>query len=212
MPSFRHGPCARELLLFHLSLPWFSHQRPQNHGGHTWISFYRRTQIAPSSNWLGNAHATGVGPGSPLQPHQISWQLLRRRAKGASIADPQRQHLAAEIQVLGPMGYNPRNVIIDLMHVVSRQTGIDVTDASLLEDLPAASWRWLAATDPSAPPGRVRLQLESFSQVQAVVNAVHQRTIQFGTDWVSIEVQNDLLDATFNISGNGDRGSATTRP
>ena len=71
---------------------------------------------------------------------------------------------------------------------------------------PPLSWRWLAATDPTAPPGRIRLQLETLEQVQLIISHIHGRSLQFGSDLVAIEIQNDLLDAQQVRLGNGNRG------
>ena len=94
------------------------------------------------------------------------------------------------------------------MEIVNQRTGFNLQDASLHDETPSHTRRWLAATDPIAPPGRVRLQLDSMTQVHQVFRHIHGRAIEFGADLVSIAVRNDLLDAIQGNPGN-DRGSTS---
>ena len=128
-----------------------------------------------------------------------------RRTKGRYPDRPQPHHLATEINICGSTGYDPLQAVSTLMQVVMQKTGINLQNASLEDVAPIGSWRWLAATDPTAPPGRVRLQLSSMEQVQAVYDSIHNRSIEIGADLVAIAVQNDLLDIAGLGSGN-DRG------
>jgi len=134
-----------------------------------------------------------------------------RRTGGQCLSDPQPQQLATHITICGTTGYNPQEVIRQLMQFVERKTGLTLQDASLLEDAPPSSWRWLAATDPTAPPGRVRLQLENLEQVQSIMTEIHARSLQFGSDLVAVAVQNDLLDAVQPPSGNAPGRQAAAR-
>ena len=45
-----------------------------------------------------------------------------------------------------------------------------------------------------AAPGRVRLYLQSESEVQAAHDALHENAIQAGADLVALRVANDSLD------------------
>ena len=101
-------------------------------------------------------------------PAQIA---ATRRAKGKYPDKPQPHHLATEISICGSTGYDPLQAVSTLMQVVTQKTGIALQSASLEGVAPTASWRWLAATDPTASPGRVRLQLSSMEQVQAVYDS-----------------------------------------
>ena len=64
-------------------------------------------------------------------------------------------------------------------------------------------WVQLAEVDPSAPPGRVRLYLQSQDEVAAVAAQVDGRAVQLGADLLSVAVLNDLWDLR---QGNGRRG------
>ena len=97
------------------------------------------------------------------------------------------------------------------MRSILARTQLSLQDASTQADPPPNSWQWLAARDPDAPPGRVRLSLTSLEQVQAVVDAVHGRAIQVGSDFIAIEVQNDLLDTRHLAAGNGRGGTGPAR-
>ena len=87
-----------------------------------------------------------------------------RRTKGLTTENPQPHHLATDIFVRGPLGINPQHVITERIKIVNQHTGLNLPDASLHDETPSHTWRWLAATDPTAPPGRVRLQLDSMTK------------------------------------------------
>ena len=134
-----------------------------------------------------------------------------RRTRGILPPAPQPHQLAADIEVGGHLGFDPHQAITMLMHIVARELGTPLRDASREEDAPVSSWRWLAATDPTAPPGRIRLQLASMEQVQLVYDRVHGRAIEMGADLVAISVQNDLLALASLRPGNGRGGPHPTR-
>ena len=134
-----------------------------------------------------------------------------RRTRGKYPAETQPHHLATEVSICGATGYDPLQAVTVLMRVVAQKTGITLQNASLEDVAPAGTWRWLAATDPTAPPGRVRLQLASMEQVRAVHESVHNRSIEIGVDLVAIAVQNDLLDIAGLGPGNGRGGPRQAR-
>ena len=155
-------------------------------------------RIKQKTSWLGGR------PGQiRVTPSATQNQLsAARRTKANAINHPQPQHMVANISIGGTIGWDPQAVITHLMQMVGQFSRLPLQDASLRQDIPPLSWRWLAATDPSAPPGRIRLQLETLEQVQLIISHIHGRSLQFGSDLVAIEIQNDLLDAHQARSGN----------
>ena len=110
----------------------------------------------------------------------------------------------ATLEVDGPLGFQPGEVITLLMEVVAHHAGIPLRPTQQGRrggEHPA--WFWLAGEDPSAPPGRVRLLLQDADQVQAVIRAVHGRAIQVGSDLVAVDVQSDLIQVDEVRQGNG---------
>ena len=57
----------------------------------------------------------------------------------------------------------------------------------------------------SAPPGKLRLLLESAEAVRKVYAALHCQALLVGQDRVGIEVGNDLVDRQ-SVPGNAQRG------
>ena len=86
-----------------------------------------------------------------------------------------------------------RDLVVDAVNAVKQKSmGISLQSASLEDSASVGSWRWLAAIDPTASPGRVRLQPSSMEQVQAVCDGIHNCSIEIGADLVAIAVQSDL--------------------
>ena len=81
-----------------------------------------------------------------------------RRTRGRTPQDPQPHHLATDISVMGPMGYNPEAGVTQLMGIIGDEARLLLQNASHMDTAHSSSWRWLAATDPTAPPSRIRLQ------------------------------------------------------
>ena len=119
---------------------------------------------------------------------------------------------ATELLLDGSLGFDPKKVIDELMTVISAQSGLQLVDASFSDSASPGSWRWVAAQDPSAPHGRVRLFLADVEEARRVADAVHGRAIQIGSDIVSISVNNDLIDSCCGTQGNGGRGQASRGP
>eukprot|EP00959_Pyramimonas_sp_CCMP1952_P362858 7598658-Pyramimonas_sp.AAC.1 len=80
------------------------------------------------------------------------------------------------------------------MQHLTVQTGLHLTEQSTAGGPKMSSWKWLSASDPSAPPGRARLFLKDLSEVQRVRNALHDKSIRVGMDTFRIHVHNDLQD------------------
>ena len=68
----------------------------------------------------------------------------------------------------------------------------------------AGTWKDLASYDEAAPPGRARLYLETIEGARKVHAALHGQVLQVRSDWLSITVHNDMLDAD-GLSGVGRR-------
>ena len=161
-------------------------------------------QIKFKASWEGGR--TFVVP--TATPAQMA---ATRRTRGKYPDEPQPHHLATEVNICGATGYDPLQAVSTLMQVVTQKTGIVLQNASLEDVAPTGTWRWLAATDPTAPPGRVRLQLSSMEQVRAAHDSVHNRSIEIGADLVAIAVQNDLLDIAGLGPGTGRGGPRPAR-
>ena len=113
-----------------------------------------------------------------------------------------------DVQVCGSPGYDALGVYRQLMTHIEQVTGIHLREA--ISDAPAGCgyWRWLAAADPEAPPGRLRLHLSSEEEVTAVREALHGKTIQVGLDRIALQVTNDAQD----LPGNGRRRRGARQP
>ena len=64
----------------------------------------------------------------------------------------------------------------------------------------AGKWQWLAADNPSAPPGRFRLYLKDLEEVARVRATLHDKAVKVGMDTFRVQVFNDLED---RVSGGG---------
>ena len=127
-----------------------------------------------------------------------------RRCRGKAGLVPQLVDCAAEIRVNGEPGLQDRAIFDKIMAHVCTSTGITLTAYDQHSTAHSGFWKHLASYDPAAPPGRARLSLSSREEVVKVHGALHGQVLQVGSDWLSISVHSDLLDAR-PLAGNGGR-------
>jgi hypothetical protein len=165
-----------------LQIKW----RPSNpaHGGRPWVT--------PSAT-----------------PQQLA--AVRRAARPGGGTQGMAEY-SAELQVLGQMGADPLAVVHKLMEVVGHHAGIDWRESDAGPDANRATWHWIAKSNPSAAPGRIRLSLQTEAQALAVSRHVHGRAVQLGAELISLECTAAVQDLTGNAllaessTKNGGRG------
>ncbi|CAK0878899.1 unnamed protein product [Prorocentrum cordatum] len=131
-----------------------------------------------------------------------------RRTRGGRVGMASPVSNVTDVQVCGSPGYDALGVYRQPMAHMEQATGIHLREAT--SDAPAGCgyWRWLAASDPVAPPGRLRLHLSSEAEVTAVREALHGKTIQVGLDRIALQVTSDAQD----LPGNGRRRRGAWQP
>ena len=116
-----------------------------------------------------------------------------RRAKKSRGASSTTQAIA-DVTITGRLHADEHAVVRNLMDHLVTQTGLQLTEQSDGPSSKVGTWKWLSATDPSAPPGRSRLFLNDLSEVSRVKAALHDKTIKIGMDTFRLQVHNDLQD------------------
>ena len=144
-------------------------------------------------------------------PAATSRQLQAvRRTTGRAAHSSAALSSVAEVSLPGTLGRRPLETLQALMAVVGNRAGVAFRQADPREEQPpAGSWRRAQDLDPTAPPGRIRVYLETPGDVTALSAMLHGRAVQLGGDLVAVEVRSDLLDAR---TGNGRRGRGGPAP
>ena len=143
------------------------------------------------------------------QPAAVQSQLAAaRRTKGGRTGQTVPLRNIAEVHIRGPVGYDAHTVYRQLAAHVTQVAGIALVETTSDSPGTPGYWRWLGASDPTAPPGRLRLYLRSDDEVQKLYQALHERTLQVGMDHVALQVTNDRQD----LEGNGRRGRGARQP
>ena len=109
-------------------------------------------------------------------------------------------------QLVGPQQIEDADVFRQLMAHAKTLTGLEWSELDRGTPAPR-KWSWFGGRDPSTPPGKIRVYLESKAEVDKLRDSLHGRTIQVGTDVISIQICSDLVDAHLGVvAGNGQGG------
>lgn len=155
--------------------------RPSRLGGQTWVS-----------------------------PTATAQQLAaHRRSAGRAVSAADLQDTTVEVTVHGELGHNPAELLGYLMRVVSQRTGVALRAAVTADEPGAGVWKPATLGDPSADPGRVRVQLASAVEVRLLAAELHGKAVQLGADLLTIAVISDPLNP---LPANLRRGRAAGRP
>ena len=132
---------------------------------------------------------------------------LERSVKGRHLPEAARN--TAEVTIPGSLGHNPRQVIDTLMAVVASRTGLALTEGGQNQGARPGTWQRLQDSDPSAAPGRLRLHLQSYREVELLAEQLHGKAIQIGVDLLAVDVFHpDLV----HNPGNGQAGRSGRAP
>ena len=160
--------------------------------------------------WRPSRH--GGRPWATPEATQVQLAALRR-TKGGRLGQAAPMCNVADVQSRGPTGYEDLEVYWQLMEHFQTTAGVALAEAASPMVAKPGTWLWLAAADPTAPQGRLRLFLRTHEEVQSLFQALHGRTVQVGSDLVGIQVLHDISDAVGETrQGNGVRGRAGRRP
>ena len=135
-----------------------------------------------------------------------------RQPAAARLENPGGGPCTAELMTEGSLGYDPQAAVSAIMRVVRQQTGVDLTAAASAAQLLPGSWRRLAADDPTADPGRVRLYFKTMADGAAVRAAIQGRAVQVGDDLVALRVETTAASAHSQNRRGGGRSAAAALP
>ena len=94
-----------------------------------------------------------------------------------------------------------------LMAHLCQAAGLQLQETDYAREPKLGEYIHLASQDPLNPPGRVRLLLGSREEVRKVYATLQDQTVQVGSDYIGIDVCNDL-EEELKLPGNGRRGRA----
>ncbi|CAK0820994.1 unnamed protein product [Prorocentrum cordatum] len=131
---------------------------------------------------------------------QRQLQASRRMAMAPSPSDRSQQ---AEVVVHGSMGYDPRQVELQVIQVLA-SNGVVLREGVATSTSTAGFWYSGAAPASSGAGGRLRLHLTSTEELGKVRDALHDKAFQLGSEMVSLTVSDDASLA--EQAKNGRRG------
>ena len=132
----------------------------------------------------------------------VALAAARRRGPGRSTL----MDTIAVVAVQGELGHQDLNVMLILMRHVVSSTGLSLAAAVDAERPRAGEYIHLASRDPLAPPGRMRVFLNSLEEVRRLYAALHGQSVLVNGDFVAVTVANDAV-ALERASGNDPRAS-----
>ncbi|CAK0836449.1 unnamed protein product [Prorocentrum cordatum] len=100
----------------------------------------------------------------------------------------------ADVEIKGRLHAGEHALVQPLMQHRALQAGLHLAEQSTTGGPKTSSWKWLSASDPSAPPGRARLFLRDLSEVRAVRDELHDGGARVGMGTFRAFVHNDLRD------------------
>ena len=150
--------------------------------------------------------------GKPFaSPSALPQQLAAARRVRANKPKCKALESITHVDIKGHVQADEHAVLQHLMQHLGQIMGITLVESKDVASASSGSWRWLAASDPAAPPGRIRLFLSDEQEVHRVVSALHGKSIKVGSDLIGIQVSNDLRDANslMHPPGNGLMGATS---
>ena len=146
------------------------------------------------------------------QPAATRQQLKASQRVAAARAQPTTRTLTsgvpAEVSVLGHLGHEAQQVQEHIIAVLSAG-GVKLTEKAAGETLPPGSWGPIPSSEASGPSGRMRLQLKTVEQAALVHSLLHEKTIQRGSDVISLAV---AVDEDLAEQAKNSRRGASRRP
>ena len=116
-----------------------------------------------------------------------------------------------ELRLSGEVGALEDEVLTNIMAHLCQTTQLAVARAPTNRLPRPGEWFPLREVEELAPAGRVRLYLQSETEVETVRRTLHEQAIAVGLDWVTLTVHSDLRDA-LAVAGNGLRRRAAGGP
>jgi hypothetical protein len=160
-----------------------------------------RTDVAENSirlRWKSSRNAGRAFASPSVTPKAMAASMR----SGTRKSIPSSHDYFTDVAILGEVGREDGEVIKALMNHLVNATGLVLKETSYQGNPQLGEYIHLATTDPSAPPGKVRILLSSKQEVEKVYATLQGQTIQVGRDQVGISVCNDIIDGAA-ISGNG---------
>ena len=157
--------------------------------------------------WRSSRHGGRPWVTPTATPQQLA--VVRRSGNAAAARGSSGASAMTTLTVEGSLGYDPPAVVRSLMAVIRDRTGVALAEAPQEGEPGSGTWYRLADRDPSAHPGRVRLQLTTLEEARKIIQEVHGRAVQLGTDLISISIANDEVERQ---QGNEQRGRAGQGP
>ncbi|CAK0852851.1 unnamed protein product [Prorocentrum cordatum] len=134
-------------------------------------------------------------------PEEATTALLtasrRRKGRGARANCP-IDHFT-EVRVQGEVGQEDLEVMRAIMSHLNAHSPLQCVEAPSDRAPQAGEWTHLAPRCPEAPPGRVRVHLSSQEEVSQVYAALHNQTVEAGTDRIVITVHNEAMEVTLQF-------------
>jgi hypothetical protein len=141
--------------------------------------------------------------GRPFAVPSATNTTLGATSRQAGKTAGSRMDHITDIALRGEIGREDSAGLKSLMQHLITKTGLDIKAGDEQRGPKTNEYVHLSSIDPSAPPGRLRLYLNSQDDVRKVFNALHGQIVEVGSDLVAIEVTNDLNNS---LQGNGRRG------
>ena len=128
-----------------------------------------------------------------------------QRTKGGRVGQTAPRSNVAEVRPRGAGACEDAQVFRALMAHLQRAAGLNLQETGPGQEATPGTWRSMAAEDPTAPRGRMRLVLRDDLDVQRLFDELHERAVQVGGDMVGVQVLHDIHDAQLA----GGRGAGT---
>lgn len=123
-------------------------------------------------------------------PARIAATRRAKQTRGTSSA----VQAIADVEIKGHLHDDEHALVRDLVTHLVGQTSISLTELQEERGHRAGKWQWLAAADPSAPPGRFRLYLNDLEEVARVRATLHDNAVKVGMDTFRVQVFDGLQD------------------
>ena len=132
------------------------------------------------------------GGRSVATPTATTTALTASRRRASNKGSPATDYVT-ELAIKGEVGRADAEVLSKIMAHACKATGCNVKEASKSTAPKAGEYVHLASVDPTAPPGRLRLFLNSEEEVRKFYAALHGQTVQVGRDLIAIELAIDMI-------------------
>jgi len=124
-------------------------------------------ETAAKLRWKASKHGGRAYAGPTATPKALA--ASRRRGNGTISPF----HFSADVEIMGELGKEDREVLALLMQHATRSTGINLCETDYRRAPLAGEFVHLAAQDSSERPGKLRVFLSSADEVRKLHNALH---------------------------------------